>query len=38
MQACLDAGAGIRGITHMDELAFSLNGENKHYGLHSALV
>lgn len=32
VQACLDAGANLRGITHMDELAFSLNGENVHYG------
>ena len=38
VQACLDAGAGVRGITHMDELAFSLNGENKHYGMPLVLV
>jgi len=28
----LAAGATIRGRTHMDELAYSLNGENAHYG------
>ena len=28
----LDAGARIVGKTHTDELAFSLNGENVHYG------
>ena len=32
LQACLAAGAHLKGITHMDELAFSLNGENVHYG------
>ncbi|KAG2439098.1 hypothetical protein HYH02_006620 [Chlamydomonas schloesseri] len=32
VQALLDAGATLRGKTHMDELAYSLNGENKHYG------
>ena len=32
LQACLEAGAHLKGITHMDELAFSLNGENTHYG------
>ena len=32
VQALLDAGATLVGITHMDELAFSLNGENVHYG------
>ncbi|EFJ51250.1 hypothetical protein VOLCADRAFT_87871 [Volvox carteri f. nagariensis] len=30
--ALLDAGATLRGKTHMDELAYSLNGENIHYG------
>ncbi len=28
----LDAGARLTGITHTDELAYSLNGENAHYG------
>lgn len=28
----LDAGADLVGKTHTDELAFSLNGENAHYG------
>ena len=28
----LDAGADLIGKTHTDELAFSLNGENAHYG------
>ncbi|GLZ07765.1 amidase [Actinomadura sp. NBRC 104412] len=32
VQALLDAGADITGITQTDELAFSLNGTNKHYG------
>lgn len=32
MQALLDAGATLMGTTHMDELAYSLNGENVHYG------
>jgi amidase len=32
VQALLDAGARLGGITHMDELAYSLNGENVHYG------
>ncbi|PNW76486.1 hypothetical protein CHLRE_11g467630v5 [Chlamydomonas reinhardtii] len=32
VQALLDAGATLRGKTHMDELAYSLNGENVHYG------
>lgn len=32
IQALLDAGARFVGKTHMDELAFSLNGKNKHYG------
>jgi len=32
VQALLDAGATLRGRTHMDELAYSLNGENMHYG------
>ena len=31
-QALLAAGANLRGKTHMDELAYSLNGENVHYG------
>jgi amidase len=30
--ALLDAGAGLAGIAHTDELAFSLNGCNHHYG------
>lgn len=32
VQALLDAGATLIGMTHTDELAFSLNGENAHYG------
>ena len=32
MQALLDAGADLVGKTHLDELAYSLNGENMHYG------
>ncbi|GBF97640.1 amidase [Raphidocelis subcapitata] len=32
VQALLDAGATLVGKTHMDELAYSLNGENAHYG------
>jgi amidase len=32
VQRLLDAGAGMIGKTHTDELAFSLNGENAHYG------
>jgi len=28
----LDAGATLAGVTHTDELAYSLNGENHHYG------
>ncbi|MFB4318535.1 amidase [Actinomadura sp. 21ATH] len=32
VQALLDAGADIAGIAQTDELAFSLNGTNKHYG------
>lgn len=28
----LAAGASVVGKTHMDELAYSLNGENAHYG------
>ena len=32
VQALLDAGATLMGTTHMDELAYSLNGENVHYG------
>lgn len=31
-QALLDAGANLVGKTHLDELAYSLNGENMHYG------
>ncbi len=32
VQRLLDAGASMVGKTHTDELAYSLNGENKHYG------
>ena len=32
VQRLLDAGAHIIGKTHTDELAYSLNGENIHYG------
>lgn len=32
VQRLLDAGAGIAGKTQTDEMAFSLNGENPHYG------
>ena len=32
VQCLLDAGAQILGKTHTDELAYSLNGENPHYG------
>ena len=32
VQALLDAGADLTGKTHLDELAYSLNGENIHYG------
>ncbi|KAK9904266.1 hypothetical protein WJX75_008073 [Coccomyxa subellipsoidea] len=32
IQALLSAGASLVGKTHMDELAYSLNGENFHYG------
>ena len=32
VQHLLDAGASVRGKTQMDELAYSLNGENLHYG------
>lgn len=32
VQQLLDAGAELVGITHMDELAYSLNGENHHFG------
>lgn len=32
VQQLLDAGADVIGKTHTDELAFSLNGENPHYG------
>lgn len=31
-QALLDAGARLAGKTHTDEIAWSLNGENAHYG------
>jgi len=31
-QALLSAGATLAGTTQMDELAYSLNGENVHYG------
>ncbi|MGI9404431.1 MAG: amidase [Hyphomicrobium sp.] len=32
VQMCLDAGAHLIGVTIADELAFSLLGENAHYG------
>jgi amidase len=32
IQRLLDAGARMVGKTHTDELAYSLNGENMHYG------
>src|SRR5882757_5520482 len=32
VQKLLDAGARMVGKTHTDELAYSLNGENVHYG------
>ena len=32
VQQLLDAGADMVGRTHTDELTFSLNGENAHYG------
>ena len=32
VQACLGAGARLTGITIADELAFSISGENFHYG------
>ncbi|MCK5089504.1 MAG: amidase [Hyphomicrobiaceae bacterium] len=32
VEMCLDAGAHLTGITISDELAFSLLGENAHYG------
>jgi len=32
VQQLLDAGASLVGKTHTDELTFSLNGENAHYG------
>ena len=32
VQALLAAGAKLVGKTHMDELAYSLQGENAHYG------
>ena len=32
VQSLLDAGAKVVGKTHTDEMAYSLNGENSHYG------
>jgi amidase len=32
VQRLLDAGAALAGKTHTDELTYSLNGENYHYG------
>lgn len=32
LQGLLQAGARLVGITHTDEIAYSLNGENVHYG------
>ena len=32
LQAILEAGAELTGKVHTDELAYSLNGENAHYG------
>eukprot|EP00892_Ulva_mutabilis_P006307 jgi/Ulvmu1/4048/UM019_0025.1 len=32
VQALLGAGATLLGMSHMDELAYSLNGQNFHYG------
>ena len=32
VQSVLDAGARVVGKTHTDEMAYSLNGENAHYG------
>jgi amidase len=32
VQGILDAGARIAGKTHTDEMAYSINGENAHYG------
>lgn len=32
VQSLLDAGARVIGKTHTDEMAYSLNGENAHYG------
>ncbi|CAM6095281.1 unnamed protein product [Calypogeia fissa] len=32
VQVLVKAGAKCIGKTHMDEMAFSINGENKHYG------
>ncbi len=32
VQALLDAGASFVGKTHTDEFAYSMNGENAHYG------
>ena len=30
---CLEAGAGLNGKTHTDELTYSLAGQNAHYGM-----
>jgi amidase len=32
VQLLLDSGAVLAGVTQMDELAYSLDGENVHYG------
>ena len=32
VQRLLDAGAGVQGIAHMDEFAYSLDGLNAHWG------
>lgn len=32
IEMLLSAGATLRGMTHTDELMYSLNGENVHYG------
>lgn len=32
VQALLAAGASLQGTTQLDEMAFSLDGENAHYG------
>jgi amidase len=32
VQKLLNSGADLTGLVHMDELAYSLNGENAHYG------